>query len=274
MCSEIAVIVEEKTQKLADDFCLEILKGQKMQRVVLDQPTIAVVVPTYCESENIEHLIRLLQKLRLNLLVVVADDSSPDGTAEIVQKLQEEYDNLLLFVRPRKLGLGTAITDTFQTLLALEKSPDFIVTMDADFSHNPKDIPKMINAVENGVGLVIGSRYCQGGRIIGWHSARWLISRTANIIASTISGKRIHDCTSGFRCYSKECVESVLPYLHSQTYEIQIETVKQARRKGFLIREIPITFVNRKRGKSKLTKAEILGFLVYILKSKFGGIDF
>lgn len=270
----MAVIADKKIKTLTDNFYLEILKDQKLQRVVLNQPIVAVVVPTYCESENIERLIRLLQRLRLNMLVIVADDSSPDGTAEIVMKLQEEYDNLLLCVRPGKLGLGTAITDTFQTIVALERPPDYIVTMDADFSHNPRDIPKMINAVEDGVGLVIGSRYCQGGRIIGWHSIRWLISRVANLIASTVSGKRIHDCTSGFRCYSKECVESVLPYLHSQTYEIQIETVKQARRQGFIVREIPITFVNRKRGKSKLTKAEIIGFLVYILKSKFGGMGF
>jgi dolichol-phosphate mannosyltransferase len=264
----MAVLEDGKSEISAEDFGGAILIDQKMERAVLDGPTVAVVLPTYCEADNIERLIRLLQKLKLNLLITVADDSSPDGTAEIVQKLQEEYDNLLLFVRPRKLGLGTAITDAFRTLLSLEKPPDYIVTMDADFSHNPKDIPKLMSAAEEGAGLVIGSRYCKGGRIVGWHSVRLLISRVANFIASTITGKRIHDCTSGFRCYSKECVEAVLPNLHSQTYEIQIETVKHARIQGFPVKETPITFVNRKRGKSKLTKAEFQCFLSYVVKSK------
>lgn len=228
------------------------------------KPLAAIVLPTYCEAENIKSLIQETQKLKLNLLITVIDDSSPDGTAEIVKKLQEKYNNILLISRPEKLGLGTAIITAFHLILSLKNQPDYIITMDADYSHNPKDIPKLIDAAKRGSDLVIGSRYCQGGRIIGWHRMRWLVSRVANFIASTIIGAKIRDCTSGLRCYSKHYVKTVLPYLHSQTYEIQIETIKQARLRGFTVKEIPITFMNRKRGKSKLTRAEFQAFLSYI----------
>lgn len=137
--------------------------------------------------------------------------------------------------------------------------------MDADYSHNPQDIPRLIDAAKRGNDLVIGSRYCQGGRILGWNRMRWLVSRVANLLASTITGARIRDCTSGLRCYSRHYVKTVLPYLHSQTYEIQIETIKQARLRKFSVKEIPITFVNRKLGKSKLTRAEFQAFLYYII---------
>jgi dolichol-phosphate mannosyltransferase len=229
---------------------------------------VAVVLPTYCEVENIESLIREIQGLRLNLLITVIDDSSPDGTAEIVKKLQKEYNNVLLLVRPQKLGLGTAIITAFRSILSLENQPNYIITMDADYSHNPQDIPRLVHIARRGCDLVIGSRYCRGGNIVGWHFMRRLISRVANIIASTIIGTKIHDCTSGMRCYSKRYVKTVLPNLHSQTYEIQIETIKQARLQGFRVKETPITFENRKRGKSKLTKAEFQAFLSYIIKAK------
>jgi len=227
------------------------------------------LLPTYCEAENIGSLIKKLHQLRLNLTITVIDDSSPDGTANIVKKLQSEYDNILLLVRPSKLGLGTAITDGFRLLLSQENKPKYIITIDADYSHNPGDIPKLLHAAEQGSDLIIGSRYCKGGKTTGWHQMRLIISRLANILASATVGMWIHDCTSGLRCYSKEYVKTVLSSLHSQTYEIQIETVKQARLRGFEVKEIPITFMNRKRGKSKLTKAELKCFSFYILKNLF-----
>ena len=107
------------------------------------EPKVAVVLPTYCEAENIESLIQELQELKLNLLITVIDDSSPDGTAEMVKKLQEKYDNIILFVRPKKLGLGTAIITAFRSILSLKNRPDYIITMDADYSHNPQDIPRL-----------------------------------------------------------------------------------------------------------------------------------
>lgn len=244
---------------------------KKSKADCLDRQTVAVVLPTYCEVENIGSLIRKIQELKLDLMIAVIDDSSPDGTAKIVKKLQKEFSNVLLFVRPQKLGLGTAIITAFQSILSLENQPNYIVTMDADYSHNPQDIPRLIYVARGGCDLVIGSRYCRGGSIVGWHSIRWLISRVANLIASAIIGTRIHDCTSGLRCYSKRYVEMVLPYLHSQTYEIQIETIKQARLQGFSVEEIPITFENRKRGKSKLTRDEFRAFLSYVIRARLGG---
>lgn len=253
----------------------EVRTGRFMNRGSEKEAAVAVVLPTYCEAENIESLIRRIQGLGLDLIIVVIDDSSPDGTAKIVKKLQkEEFDNIILFVRPTKLGLGTAITTGFQLILSLKNQPDYIITMDADYSHNPRDIPKLLGMAKRGYDLVIGSRYCPGGKISGWHRVRWLISRVANLIASMSIGMRIHDCTSGLRCYSKRYVKSVLNDLHSQTYEIQIETVRQAQLQGFRVKEIPITFVNRERGKSKLTRTEIEGFLSYIIRTGLGMTSF
>jgi dolichol-phosphate mannosyltransferase len=229
--------------------------------------SVAVILPTYCEAENIESLIQKIEELKLNLLIAVVDDSSPDGTADIVKKLQQKYNNIHLISRPAKLGLGTAITTGFQWVTLLKKKPAYIVTMDADYSHNPQDIPRLIQAAKRDHDLVIGSRYYQGGKMMGSNLRRRLISRFANFIAATTIGMMVHDCTSGFRCYSKDYIKTVLPNLHSETYEIQIETLKQARLRGFNIKEIPITFVNRKRGKSKLTAAEAQAFLTYILRA-------
>jgi len=228
--------------------------------------SVAVILPTYCEAENIESLIREIEELKLDSLVVV-DDSSPDGTADIIKKLQQKYSNIHLISRPEKLGLGTAITTGFQSVLQLRKPPDYIVTMDADYSHNPRDIPRLVDVARMGYDLVIGSRYYRGGKVIGSHLRRMVISRLANIVAAITVGTMMHDCTSGFRCYSKRYVKNVLKNLHSQTYEIQIETIKQAKLHGFKVKEIPITFVGRKRGKSKLTAAEFQAFLTYIFKT-------
>ncbi len=230
----------------------------------------AVILPTYCEAENIENLIREIQELKLDISIAIIDDSSPDGTAEIVKKLQDEYDDIHLFIRPEKLGLGTAIAEGFRSVLLLKNQPDYIVTMDADYSHSPKDIPRLLGTAKRGHDLVIGSRYRKDGKVIGSHLMRRLLSRLANLIASATVGMKIHDCTSGFRCYSRNYVENVLHELHSQTYEIQIETLKQARQHKFYVKEIPITFVNRKRGKSKLTVAEARAFLSFIIKSLLG----
>jgi len=228
--------------------------------------SVAVILPTYCEAENVESLIQEIEELKLDLSIAVVDDSSPDGTADIVKKLQQKYSNIYLISRPEKLGLGTAITTGFQSITLLKKQPTYIITMDADYSHNPQDIPRLIKTAKRGYALVIGSRY-YGGKMVGSHLRRRLISRLANFIAATTIGMVVRDCTSGFRCYSKDYVKTVLPTLHSETYEIQIETLKQARLHGFNIKEIPITFVNRKRGKSKLSAAEAQAFLTYILRA-------
>lgn len=238
-------------------------------KTLVERSPVAVMLPTYCEAGNIESLIREIKDMINDSLIIVIDDSSHDGTANIVENLQKEYSNLLICERPSKMGLGTAITDGFRLIISLKSPPNHIITMDADYSHNPRTIPKLLATAKEGYELVIGSRYTEGSGIVGWHILRRLISRIANFVASTMVGMKIRDCTSGFRCYSRNYVESVIGYLHSQTYEIQIETVKQAWVRGYAVKEIPITFSARKRGKSKLTKKEIVDFLSFIIKSKF-----
>jgi dolichol-phosphate mannosyltransferase len=226
-----------------------------------------MLLPTYCEAGNIENLIRTIENLGIKAKIIVIDDSSPDGTGKIVEKLQKEYSNIILLTRPNKAGLGTAITYGFNFVLSQENSPNYIITMDADYSHNPKDIPRLVEKAEEGYDIVVGSRYCRGGEIKGWPLTRLAISRVANKITAKLVALPINDFTSGFRCYSTAYIRKILPSLHSQTYEIQIETLRQAYFKKARIAETPITFTNRKKGKSKLTKNEVLGFLLYILKT-------
>ncbi len=229
-------------------------------------PQVAIILPTYCEAENIADIIHTIKNLKLNSTLVIIDDSSPDGTQNIVRKLKENHKNIILLNRPRKMGLGTAIIDGFRFLLSLPKPPKYIITMDADYSHNPNDIPKLLKLAKKGYDLVIGSRYCEQGKVKGWKLSRLLISRVANKITGMLIKLPLNDFTSGFRCYSKEYIKKAIPKLHSETYEIQIETIRQAKLQNSKVREIPITFENRKKGKSKLTLTEIAAFSKYILK--------
>lgn len=227
---------------------------------------VAIILPTYCEAGNITEIIEDIENLNHEFSILVIDDSSPDETEKIVNELKGKYKNITLLKRPLKMGLGTAITDGFRFLLSLPKPPKYIVTMDADRSHNPKDIPKLLKKAKNGYELVIGSRYCPNGKVKGWSAARLIISKTANKITSTIIRLPLNDFTSGFRCYSREYIQKALPKLHSQTYEIQIETIRQAKLQNSKVTETPIAFENRKKGKSKLTANEIIAFSKYILK--------
>jgi dolichol-phosphate mannosyltransferase len=200
----------------------------------------------------------------LNASILVIDDSSPDGTAEIVREKQTKYPNIMLHVRPKKSGLGTAIIDGFKIYLSAKEPPKYVFTMDADYSHNPEDIPQLLATMrEYDCAIVIGSRYIKGGKISGWPFSRKIISKTANYIARASLGLKLKDCTSGFRCYSTKFLKEAIGNLHSHTYEIQIETVRQATLRKFKVKETPILFVNRKRGKSKLSGIEIKSFLSY-----------
>jgi dolichol-phosphate mannosyltransferase len=230
-------------------------------------PKVGVLLPTYCEAQNIGRLIAEIEALPLNTSILVIDDSSADGTSEEVMRLQEKYPNLQLLVRPQKSGLGSAITDGFRAFLSMENSPEFVITMDADYSHNPQDIPLLVSNMGGDCDLAVGSRYCKGGKTQGWSFTRKIISRGANALARSILRLKLHDCTSGFRCYSTRFLKQAIGYLHSQTYDIQIETVKQAHLQNFKIKEVPILFVNRKQGKSKLSSREIQNYMSYIFKT-------
>ena len=229
---------------------------------------VGVILPTYREAENISNLIDDVESLKLNSTILVIDDSSPDKTAEIVQEKQGVYGNILLYLRAKKGGLGTAITDGFTLLLSSKLPPKYIITMDADYSHNPKAIPQLLSTMhKTDCGIVIGSRYIKGGNITNWPFTRKIISRLANLVAKSSLGLKPHDCTSGFRCYSTRFLSATIGNLHSHTYEIQIETIRQAHLRNFNVRETPILFVNRKSGKSKLSWIEIHSYITYILRA-------
>jgi dolichol-phosphate mannosyltransferase len=232
---------------------------------------VGVILPTYREAENIAHLIEEIEDLPVATSILVVDDYSPDRTAEAVEDMQKKYGNILLCVRPEKLGLGTAITDGFKIFLSQKFPPKFIIAMDADYSHNPKAIPQLLACMQSGCGIVVGSRYCRGGKTAGWSCTRKVISRTANTIAKFLVGFRLNDYTSGFRCYSTSFIRAAIGSLHSQTYEIQIETLRQALSRDFTVKETPILFVNRKRGKSKLSLTEIQSYISYIFKTALRG---
>ena len=229
---------------------------------------IGIILPTYREADNISKLIEDIEDLKLNASILVIDDSSPDETAKIVQEKQNKYNNIYLCIRPKKSGLGTAIIDGFKFFLSQKQPPKYVVTMDADYSHNPKAIPQLISSMhKSDYGIVIGSRYCKGGNIEGWPVNRKVISRSANFIAKLCLGLKPLDCTSGFRCYSTKFLRVAVGNLHSNTFEIQIETVRQAFLRNFNVKETPILFVNRKRGKSKFSWTEIESYLTYTLKA-------
>jgi dolichol-phosphate mannosyltransferase len=228
---------------------------------------VGVILPTYGEADNIGRLIDDIENLNLNAMLLVIDDSSADGTQEIVQQKQIKYGNILLYVRPKKSGLGSAITDGFKFFLSAQTIPRYVFTIDADYSHDPKDLPRLLSTIkENKCGIVIGSRYVEGGKTQGWPFSRKVISKTANLIARSSLGLKLRDCTSGFRCYSTDFLKEAIGNLHSHTYEIQIETVRQAALHNFEVKETPILFVNRKRGKSKLSWTEIKSYLSYTTK--------
>jgi len=229
---------------------------------------VGILLPTYREAENISNLIDDIESLRLDTSILVIDDSSPDETEAIVQEKQSEYDNILLCVRPKKSGLGTAITDGFKFYLSQKQPPKYVLTMDSDYSHNPKDIPRLLECIrESNCAIVVGSRYVKGGEIEGWPISRKIISKIANSLAKFSLGLKPKDCTSGFRCYSTKFLEESISNFHSTTYEIQIETIRQASLRHLCVEETPVLFVNRKTGKSKLSWNEIKGYLAYTLQA-------
>ncbi len=211
-----------------------------------------VIIPTFNEAENIKKLLKAIVHLNIpNLHALVVDDNSPDGTAKIVQELITNDSQIRLFQRPAKMGLGTAYVEGFK--YALKEGFDFIFEMDADFSHDPKEIPRFLEKIEE-YDLVIGSRYATGVNVINWPLSRLLISLAANTYSRVITRLPVHDCTSGFKCFRREVLESIdLDNISSDGYAFQIEMTFKAWRKGFKICEIPIIFIDRTKGDSKMS---------------------
>ena len=212
-----------------------------------------VIIPTYNEKENIEAIVRKVFSLDGEFNVLIIDDGSPDGTAGIVKNLQTEFaDKLFLIERSGKLGLGTAYLTGFKW--ALENGYDYIFEMDADFSHNPEDLPRLYEACAKCGGVAIGSRYCDGISVVNWPIGRILMSYFASIYVKTVLGMKIHDCTAGFKCYSRKALETIdLDDVRMKGYGFQIEMKYTAWKLGFTLSEVPIIFVNRKLGTSKMS---------------------
>ncbi len=229
-----------------------------------------VVVPTYNEVENIGQLIpRILERPRFRVLVV--DDASPDGTSAAVRALAADEPRVSLLSRAGKLGLGSAYVAGFRRALA--DGAEFIFEMDADFSHDPRYLPELLAAVEQGADLAIGSRYVAGGGTTDWGLIRRLISRGGNIYAGLILQLPIADATGGFRCYRRRVLEGLdLDAVHSNGYAFQIELAYRARRAGFRIVEVPIIFPDRRVGKSKMSRRIVAEALVNVWKLRLGMI--
>ena len=221
-----------------------------------------IVTPTYNERKNIHELVSTLFELNPDFHILVVDDSSPDGTAEIVEELQADCANLHLLSRNEKTGLGSAYIAGFN--YALERDYEAVVQMDADMSHDPKDVPLLIEAIEN-ADLAIGSRYISGINVVNWPLNRLIISYGANIYTRLVTRLPVRDATGGFKCWRREALEAInLDGVRSQGYSFQIEMTYRAWLKGFRITEIPIIFVDRTVGESKMTRSIMLEAAVMI----------
>lgn len=230
---------------------------------------VLVVIPTYNEAENISRIIPEVLKQGELFDILVVDDNSPDGTAQIVKRLQNELgDRLHLLERQGKMGLGTAYVAGFK--YALESNYDYIMEMDADFSHNPAMLPQFIEAIEE-ADLVLGSRYVNGVNVINWPLRRLLLSYGASMYTRCITGLRVKDPTGGFKCFRRQVLEAIdLDKVRSNGYSFQVEMSFRAWAKGFKIKEIPIVFTDRVGGKSKMSSKIVREaiWMVWMLKIK------
>lgn len=236
-------------------------------------PDSIVIIPTYNEKENIERMIRKVFQLPYPFEILIVDDGSPDGTAEIVKKLQLEFGvKLFLEERKGKLGLGTAYIHGFNW--ALSKGYEFIFEMDCDFSHNPDDLLRLREACVQGADLAIGSRYVPGGKIANWPIKRLLMSYFASIYVRMVLWIGIKDTTAGFKCYRRKVLESIhLEKVRFIGYAFQIEMKYRTRKAGFKITEIPITFTDRVYGTSKMSGQIFKEGFLGVLQMRFMKLD-
>lgn len=233
-----------------------------------------VVIPTYNEKENIERIIRKVFSLPKRFDVLIVDDGSPDGTADIVKNLQKEFpDQLHIEERTGKLGLGTAYIHSFYW--ALKRTYEFVFEMDADFSHNPEDLVNLYNhAIETNADLVIGSRYVKGVNVVNWPIGRVLMSYYASVYVRYVTGMPIHDSTAGFVCYRRKVLETIgIDDISFKGYAFQIEMKFKTWKHGFKIEEFPIIFTDRREGDSKMSggifKEALFGVMSMKIKSLF-----
>ena len=227
---------------------------------------IFISIATYNEKENIEKLIRRIFDLKINnLSVIVVDDNSPDGTSAVVKKMQNQFPSIFLIERSDKLGYGAAHKVAF--VKALESGAEIIISMDADFSHDPNEIPNLITQIEKGYDVVVGSRKVNGGKIVGWGLWRKFCSIGATVVARLVLGIRTRDLTTGFRAYKRKVFEIIsIDEITSTGYSFLEESIYLIEKYDFNVKEIPVVFLNREYGKSKLTWQEIIYFFKTIFE--------
>jgi dolichol-phosphate mannosyltransferase len=214
-----------------------------------------VCLPTYNERANVEPMVLALGQHGVDVLVI--DDGSPDGTGAIADRLAEELGYVSVLHRPRKEGLGPAYLAGFRRALA--GGAELVLEMDCDFSHDPADVPRLVAAAESGADLVLGSRYVPGGSVGNWGVGRRIVSRGGSLYAQALLGVGVRDLTGGFKCYRRRVLETIdLDAIRSRGYAFQIETTYRTLRAGFRVEEIPIQFVDREEGGSKMSKAIVL----------------
>ncbi len=225
-------------------------------------PTIATVcLPTYNERENLENMVRALGAHGVRVPVV--DDNSPDGTGEIADRLAAELDYVSVLHRQQKEGLGPAYLAAFHH--ALGTDTELILEMDCDFSHDPADVPRLIAACDAGADIALGSRYVHGGGTRNWGLVRRIVSWGGSFYARVLLGLSVHDLTGGFKCFRRTVLEAIdLDAVASKGYAFQIEMTYRAARKGFRIREVPITFADRTEGTSKMSRAIVVEAVVKV----------
>lgn len=229
-----------------------------------------VIIPTFNEKENIENILQAVYDLQQDFHVLVIDDGSPDGTADIVRSLQPRFNGTVFLEERRgKLGLGTAYIYGFKW--ALERGYNFIFEMDADFSHNPKDLPRLYNACKNeGADVAIGSRYVKGGGVYNWPKNRIALSRGGSLYTRMILWTPVRDQTAGFVCFRREVLETInLDEIHFVGYAFQIEMKFAAWKLGFKLKEVPIQFTDRQFGESKMNRGIIKEGVLGVLKLRW-----
>ena len=230
-----------------------------------------IIIPTYNECQNIERLVKEILILYPQVEILIIDDSSFDGTSEIADRITRECENIHVLHRLDKFGLGNALKHGYKWALA--RDFDFLLQMDADFSHNPAEISQILNEARLGAELVIGSRYKNGFRFKGWSIFRMALSYLANLYARTLLGFNIYDATSGFRCFRTNILKEIdLSLLFSQGYAFQIEMTYVCCKKGFSIKEVPIIFTKREKGKSKINLKIIIEAFFTVLRLRFSNM--
>jgi len=228
-----------------------------------------VVLPTYNESENLSDIVASIQQHAPQSHILIVDDSSPDQTGELADDLTRKHpEEVFVIHRAKKEGLGRAYVAGFEFSLA--RGYGAIVQMDADFSHDPNLVPVLIDS-SRGADVVIGSRYCRGGRVVNWPWHRWFLSRFANEYVACITGVTIRDSTSGFRCYTRRALQCLLKIdIGSEGYAFLVESIFHAQREGLSVVEVPITFVDRRAGKSKMSGKVIFESMLRPWRLRFG----